>query len=221
MVAGHAASGLRFLDFLSPWDKPRFVLDAEDRMRAIRKPPKPPGWHASKGVCRFCAGEIWEDSGSRLVLKTAKCWHDWPEHPCRHLWAIANDPGYARMQVFLRDHGVCSYCAADTKVRKPDGWASWEDVLADIREIGPSSLPPALPGLGAWDTEHEIPLWLVDRDASDALKFWLMGNLKTACHRCHSEKTAREAGQRAKIKRIAEAGALLLKKKNERERRLN
>lgn len=209
--------GLRFKRFLSPWDRPAFVQAAEEWMTAIRKPPRPPGWELSKGHCRFCAGEIRVHNGVRDVLKTNLTWHPWPEHSCRHLWAIANDPSYARVQVFLRDQGVCSYCGTDTKPPAGHGW-TWEGELEYLRTIKPNTMGWSTQGLGAWDVEHELPLWLVDRTAPDALRYWLLPNMKTACRACHQDKTAREASARAKVNRIVAADGLKTKKLNKREK---
>lgn len=208
---------LYFKAFLSPWDRPGFVLAAEEWMTEIRKPPRPPGWSMSKGNCRFCAGEIRVHNGVRDVLKTSMSWHPWPEYPCRHLWAIANDASYARVQVFLRDQGVCSYCGADTKPASGPGW-TWDDVLEDLRAIKPNSMGWATQNLGAWDVEHQIPLWLVDKATVDALRYWMMGNLKTCCKPCHQAKTAREASARAKVARISASNGLKTKKLNKREK---
>jgi 5-methylcytosine-specific restriction endonuclease McrA len=209
--------GLIFRSFLSPWDKPAFVREAEERMSAIRKPPRPPGWSLSKGHCRFCAGEIRVNNGVRDVLKTNLTWHPWPAEPCRHLWAIANDPSYARVQVFLRDQGVCSYCGTDTKPAAGHDW-TWEDVVEELRAIKPQTMGWSSANLGGWEVEHELPLWLVDKEAEDALRYWLMGNLKTCCRACHGPKTAREASARAKVNRIVAADGLKTKPLNKREK---
>ena len=46
----------------------------------------------------------------------------------------------------------------------------------------------------AWDIEHEIP-WEISRDNSD-------DNLQLAHRKCHAVKTAKDAGDIAKVKRI-------------------
>lgn len=46
----------------------------------------------------------------------------------------------------------------------------------------------------AWEIEHEIP-WEISRDNSD-------GNLQLAHKKCHAVKTAKDAGDIAKVKRI-------------------
>ena len=47
-----------------------------------------------------------------------------------------------------------------------------------------------------------MPLHLVDRSQPDAWKYWTLDNLVTRCPGCHQEKTNKEAGSRAKIKRL-------------------
>ena len=159
-------------------------------MEAITAPPTPPGWWARKGVCRFCAGEIREWNGTRHVLNTAKRWHDWPEHPCRHLWALADDPAYARVAIWLRDRGVCSTCGADTKGAPPEN-CTWDDVAEGLATVKPTTSGWAMANLGAWDVGHVAPLWRADRAAPDALRFWMPGNLTTACRTCAQALLAR------------------------------
>lgn len=213
----HAPHGLVFDHFLSPAQKPMFVRDAEDWLSQIRKPPKPPGWNLPKGYCRFCADEIREDNGTRLVLKTAKRWHSWPEHNCLQAWKIATDPQFARTQVFLRDFGICAGCGCDTKGAPPDGF-DWAEIIEDLKTISPKMATWGTMGLGKWELDHIVPLWVIDREEVTALKYWLLGNMQTLCDSCHAEKTGKEAANRAKMKRIESRGGLLTKKLSQKEK---
>lgn len=48
-----------------------------------------------------------------------------------------------------------------------------------------------------WELEHIQPLYL----AEGRIEFWQLDNLATACRPCHKEKTAKEAGDRAKARK--------------------
>ena len=52
-----------------------------------------------------------------------------------------------------------------------------------------------------WEVDHIFPLWLVD-PRERPRRYWSLGNLQTLCVPCHINKTAREAKDRAKVKRI-------------------
>lgn len=53
-----------------------------------------------------------------------------------------------------------------------------------------------------YQIDHILPLWLVDREKLGWETYFTSANLQLLCTPCHSSKTAREASQRAKIKRI-------------------
>ena len=57
-------------------------------------------------------------------------------------------------------------------------------------------------GNGDLEVDHIVPLWSVDRTRDDAWKFWLLGNLQLLGRACHKAKSAIEAKQRAKEKRL-------------------
>lgn len=54
--------------------------------------------------------------------------------------------------------------------------------------------------------DHIIPLWRVDRSKpfAEIIAYWRLGNLQILCGDCHKAKTAREAGERAAMKREAQ-----------------
>lgn len=56
----------------------------------------------------------------------------------------------------------------------------------------------------SWQIDHIIPLWLVDRTLpfKKLIEYWRIGNLQALCDTCHKAKTAKEAADRAKMKRI-------------------
>lgn len=51
----------------------------------------------------------------------------------------------------------------------------------------------------AWEMEHIRPLY----EANGDITFWELPNIAVCCIPCHREKSAREAGARAAIKRAA------------------
>lgn len=61
--------------------------------------------------------------------------------------------------------------------------------------------------VGPWQADHIIPLWAVPPNVSLAERevYWGLGNLQRLCVPCHKEKSALEAGQRAKAKRESES----------------
>lgn len=63
----------------------------------------------------------------------------------------------------------------------------------------------------AWEIDHVVPLWSVDRTLpwERLIQFWRLGNLSALCKACHRAKTAREAQQRAALRRSAKQPALL------------
>ena len=96
-------------------------------------------------------------------------------HPqCIKSYKIATRVKMRRRLVLKRDRGVCATCGVD------------------CRESG-------------WEADHRVPLWSVPRDIDfqDRMKYWGLDNLYTACLNCHKEKTKREAGERALMKREA------------------
>ena len=52
-------------------------------------------------ICRWCGGPL------------PKRRRRWCSEECSHEFAIRSDPGYARLQVAARDHGVCASCGLD------------------------------------------------------------------------------------------------------------
>lgn len=181
--------------------------------RSIRTPPRSAllGTNPSRGVgwCRLCAGEILMlNKAGEIVRHNRRSWH--PE--CVSVWNIAARPRCARELVRERDHGICRTCGAPAELRYEPEFGS-----PPVEWVCNESLSRSAPGYGRacpvvsrelWHVDHIVPLHLVDRDAPHALKYWLLGNLQTLCTSCHGEKTAREAGVRAKVKRIQHKGGL-------------
>ena len=120
-----------------------------------------------------------------------------------------------------RTDGNCKWCN-EPLPRNKDGSVSkvrrWHAVCKEIAWpviFGSTNMLPRLARvhgyecvdcgddtLGMLEVDHDTPLWSVDRAAADAWKYWTAENLVLRCSPCHKTKSAREAKQRAKEKRL-------------------
>jgi len=105
-------------------------------------------------------------------------WH--PE--CVTIYRIANFQGDAISHLRRRDHGVCANCGSTPADRIQNRNGRYDT---------------------GWCADHVVPLWSVDRNAENAFRYWTLENLQTLCESCHKAKTAREAAERAAIRRAA------------------
>lgn len=54
------------------------------------------------------------------------------------------------------------------------------------------------------ELDHDVPLWRVAHlPDEERIKYFRIENLRLRCRECHKAKTAREAAERAKLKRLA------------------
>lgn len=51
--------------------------------------------------------------------------------------------------------------------------------------------------------DHVRPLWSLSGAERVELRWWLPFNLQLLCRPCHAAKTAREAAERARLRRVA------------------
>lgn len=117
---------------------------------------------------------------------------------CTHEYKIRSDAGYAREQVFLRDHGVCQSCGLDTeklksllyRVRDQKGEAAYLELLAFYRKKTGYhfSIDKHL-----WEMDHRIPVAQGGGSCDTT-------NLTTLCVPCHRLKTRRERRRKRKGK---------------------
>jgi 5-methylcytosine-specific restriction endonuclease McrA len=49
--------------------------------------------------------------------------------------------------------------------------------------------------------DHVRPRWSLTEQQRGELRWWLPFNLQLLCGRCHADKTAREAAERAELRR--------------------
>lgn len=84
-----------------------------------------------------------------------------------------------RRAVWRRDHGRCEGCGKKVRNKKPD--PAWK--------VAPGTKPTK-----DYQVDHRLPVAFGGKDAQS--------NLRLLCTKCHQAKTTREAGTRAKVKRI-------------------
>lgn len=189
----------------------------------IRKAPRPPLDAAPKGHCRMCGDPILTKDGSRTAQN--RRWCDSHQIEAR----IRQHPVYARAAVFRRDRGICRDCGTDCTAydtQSPPAYSGigitlhakigdpyrvqinreraldWCERLLTKTQNPRNRQSMECIDLGQWEADHVYPLWLVDREEPGAWKYWTLENLVTRCPSCHQEKTSKEAGQRAKVKRL-------------------
>lgn len=186
---------------------------------SVRTPPRRYDARSPVGICRLCAEPILLDG------KPAKRrrWHP----GCVEVWLIATSSEAATAALFRRDRGVCAACgydceapanwrlAAERYVRGPAGKVAFVAVQPWRDEADGPYCRLRREKLVDWQGDHVVPLWSVDRDAEDAMRYWGLENLQTLCTPCHLDKTAAEAAQRAKELRLRQkaAGTVTRRKK--------
>jgi len=159
-------------------------------------------------------------------------WH--PE--CRDLNGLVKIPGAARIQVFLRDRGICAQTGEYWGPPSFRGfWVGKPELCFDLtdRETRDEGIDALCEAIGPWKhwgtriylgdfaVDHIIPLWTVeDLPDTERLEYFLLGNLQTLSPAAHSAKTAAEATQRAKVRRIRSRQGLAKPRQSKRARRL-
>lgn len=126
-------------------------------------------------LCRWCSQEV---QPPRLTF----CCDD-----CVEQHKIRTQPGFAKVRVFERDHGVCALCGVDT-------CASLKGPVCRSGHSG------GMPGTGylfrvsaacsRFDMDHIVPV--IEGGGSCGLD-----NLRTLCRPCHKLETAKLAKRRA------------------------
>lgn len=127
-------------------------------------------------------------------------------------YLIATSSDALRSALWQRDRGVCAGCGktcwhfgpghdeTDVRLDDPTSAKFWADIGLEV--WGPFQWARMIDD--GWEADHVVPLWSVDREARDAFRFWTIDNAQTLCLQCHRAKSAREAQQRAKERRIRE-----------------
>ena len=159
------------------------------------------------GVCTWCGGP---------VLRPKRYWCS---DDCIHQWNLRRDGTYLRESVEKRDKGICASCGVDChglelsiKKLKRAGLACWyrKDYPEAYRLM--DLFWKTLEGIGIappenrhdfrkfswfkrslWEADHIIPV-------SEGGGCAGLDNLTSLCPRCHKEKTAKDAGSRARAR---------------------
>lgn len=166
-------------------------------MRDHRRPPMPQP--QPRGTCQWCAEAIFYPAKHKRAGEPnlRRTWHA----ECATKYLIATQSNAQRNACWKRDQGKCAACsvvAVRTKFRHQGTY--WPDRGRDgaVSYVWPERVD-------LWDADHIRPLWsapadmaLADRDVWFGLE-----NLQTLCRACHKAKSAREAKERASVRRPA------------------
>jgi 5-methylcytosine-specific restriction endonuclease McrA len=98
-----------------------------------------------------------------------------------------------RKKVFARDRGVCCDCGLDTEatIRIRVSGLTGEALTAAWKRLDESGF---IRHRALWESDHELAL---DEGGLDDLE-----NVATRCRPCHKEKTAEQAGRKAKQRKL-------------------
>ena len=177
-----------------------------------RRHPKA-GWvNKPDGHCRKCGGDL---TGRRRTFCSERC---------IHTWKIASNPGYARDQVRLRDHGICVMCHPNQQqliaTARAEVQACMDACFPLIRKsrelkifaksvsfmLAPyRAVRPEAKGFGhAWEMDHSravIEGGGVPEDLTNVTAEELLSKLRSLCLSHHSEQTKALAARRAVIRK--------------------
>lgn len=78
-------------------------------------------------------------------------------------------------------------------------WSGWEP--RDVESLYLRDHGPPEPGPIVLHVDHIRPLWSLTDEERRELRWWLPFNLQLLCAACHAAKTAREARERAQVRR--------------------
>lgn len=165
-------------------------------IRHHRRPPMPP--RPPRGTCKWCADAILYPAGHKRAGEAEK--RNW--HPgCVTKYLIATQSQAQRKACWERDRGKCAGCGV---VATKPGWRRGGTVYMYGYLTGEySAVWPVT--IDLWDADHITPLWSAPADMalSDRERWFGLENLQTLCRACHKAKSAREAKERAEVKRPA------------------
>lgn len=152
---------------------------------------------APSGKCRWCGDAILHPAGHKRAgeVNSRRNWH--PD--CVTDYKLHAFPDAQKRFVRKRDGEVCSACGgAPLAWRRvtSTGW-NWD------RDLQCNAPYCELERIVALELEHTTPLWSVQHlEPRERIRFYGPENLTLMCEPCHDAKTAREAGERAKDKRL-------------------
>lgn len=109
----------------------------------------------------------------------------WCSDECVQEWTIRTSPAAVRYAVWKRDHGICAECGTDHSIERTTAYG-------DTYTVGLE---------GPWDADHILPVWKGGGLAG-------LDGYQTLCRTpCHAAKTARDAAERAAMRRPVEAAS--------------
>jgi 5-methylcytosine-specific restriction endonuclease McrA len=151
------------------------------------------------GHCRWCDGPILFPAGHKRAGETVpgRTWHG----PCADAYKLAAWGQEQRAFCWKRDAGMCAACgvvAVGIKWRRNGTYYNAKYDGLDVSYVVPVRQDD-------WDADHIRPLWSAPPDMTlDQRAEWFgPDNLQTLCRTCHKAKTAREAAERATVRRPA------------------
>jgi ferredoxin len=169
--------------------------------RSLRKPPPSP--HARSGGCQWCGEPVRPCPTGRK-----RTWHQGHdgEPECLHAYRLAMWGSYLREVIEARDKGVCAQCGFDCMGPanyRPRSEYGIGGVILD-RDGTRRWTPIKWVHVRGFICDHVTPLWTVDRTLpwERLIWFWSAANVQTLCQLCSDAKTALEATQRAKERRV-------------------
>ncbi len=138
----------------------------------------PPRDEQGKKVCRNCKGPLKRQNQHNCNSK------------CSEEWAMKTTPAFMRRAMFLRDHGICALCGADTEAQK-------KEYVRAVKQYGTGYCRPVeqlreqfgvTVNRGAssdwWDADHIIPVTEGGGECG-------LENMRTLCIPCHKKETAK------------------------------
>lgn len=158
--------------------KYRTVRDAATKQPELLQIKQSP---EGRNLCRFCSAEVFPP---RRTLCSAECAHE---------WMIRTNIRYARRCVRKRDKNICANCKIDcAALRKMLNALPTSERYEKAEKLG---IPKHRAFSGSlWDLDHIIPVWENGGICG-------LDNMQILCCKCHAEKSAKEATQRAILKK--------------------
>lgn len=174
-------------------------------MNDVRKFPMPVWPNRGVGFCQWCGEPIVEPTAKA----TRRTWHvgRGGEPDCLHAYYLHTQLAHQLAHLIERDGEACQACGNPSPLK-----------VVSQRVISGSTRPFAVwEGVEWWTpwspvrfepdrhVDHITPLWLVAELPPEERR-WYFGpeNLQILCRDCHTDKTSRESGQRAKMNRQRE-----------------
>lgn len=171
-------------------------------VRIGRQPPIP-RWPRIDGKvpCGWCGDIARRPDGTPDPRRR---WH--PD--CIAAYKVACWADSARKAVLSRDGSGCAACGTDTRRLRAQSlglvnYGPNRRLAIQWPELAGPATHVAFGDVVEIEIDHVVPLWSVDRSLpwGEIKRFWSADNLQGLCLSCHRAKTAREAGERARVRR--------------------